>query len=368
MTRTAGYFSHFSSEGTMQLIKRILTVQVLFFSCFFVPLSEASRSEQGKENLLSLTPLAAPLFYSFREYTQNVVSGGPGKDGIPAIDKPQFVAASRAESFLRPEDIVFGVVLNDEVKAYPRKILVWHEIVNDRFGRENVSLTYCPLTGTAIGFKRGGTTLGVSGQLVNNNLIMYDRATGSRWPQILGVAISGPLKGKSLKEFSVIWTTWERWQQRYPETKVLSEATGYFRSYQRDPYGSYRPLSGYYAQEAPPLFPVLHRDRRFEPKTVVLGARVREGAIAFKKKSLQAKKIMEGTLGGKPYTAFYDPHLDTGYIYKNPGKKRFFYEQGQYASGDGKWKAGELSLEKVNAIDAMWFAWAAFYPESGFYE
>ncbi|WP_166805021.1 DUF3179 domain-containing protein [Nitrosococcus wardiae] len=309
-----------------------------------------------------------PLFYSLDEYAQQGVSGGPGKEGIPAIDTPQFVSARSAESFLRPEDIVFGVVLNNDIKAYPQKILVWHEIVNDRLGHEKVSVTYCPLTGTAMGFKRGETTFGVSGRLVNSNLLMYDRATNSYWPQILGTAVSGPFKGKSLEEFSVIWTTWGRWKQRYPETAVLSENTGYIRNYHRDPYGSYHPLSGYYAKGSSLLFPVLHRDRRFDSKAVVLGARTREGAIAFKKHSLRAKKIMEGSLGDKQYTAVYDPVLDTGYLYKNPDGKRFIYEKGHYTHADRQWEARELPLEKVNAFDAMWFAWVAFYPKTDTYE
>ncbi|ADE16009.1 conserved hypothetical protein [Nitrosococcus halophilus Nc 4] len=352
-----------------QLLKIFAASSIaLFLLGFSNSFSIAEYRDREVETHLPVTPQFVPLFYSLEKYAQNTVSGGPGKDGIPAIDTPRFVSAGRAESFLGPEDIVFGVVLNDEVKAYPQKILVWHEIVNDRLGHENVSVTYCPLTGTAIGFKRGETTFGVSGRLVNNNLIMYDRATDSRWPQILGTAVSGSFKGKSLEEFRVIWTAWGRWKQRYPETEVLSENTGYIRNYQRDPYGSYHPLGGYYAEGSPPLFPVLHRDRRFDPKAVVLGARTRDGVVAFKKNSLRAKKIMEGTLSGKQYIAFYDPVLDTGYIYKNPERKLFVYENGQYTNADGKWEAGDLPLEKVNAFDAMWFAWAAFYPETDAYE
>jgi hypothetical protein len=339
---------------------------MLFLGGFFNPF--ATEEPSSKHDRLPVIPLAVPLSHSLEDYTQHAVSGGPGKDGIPAIDAPRFLSASDGEAFMQSEDVVFGAVLNGEIKAYPQKILVWHEIVNDRFGQENVSVTYCPLTGTALGFKRGETSFGVSGLLINNNLIMFDRATDSRWPQILGTAISGPLKEKSLQEFRLVWTTWKRWRQKYPETTVLSTHTGSIRNYRRDPYGSYHPLRGYYAKDAPPLFPLLHRDQRFAPKEVVLGARTQEGAIAFKKDALRTKKILEGELDGTHYTAIYEPHLDTGYIYKNPHRRQFSYKKGRYREADKKWQAPELPLEKVNAFDAMWFAWSAFYPETRIYE
>ena len=310
-----------------------------------------------------------PLTLSLESFARHAVSGGPGKDGIPAIDQPRFVSVKEADGFLDPGDIVFGVVLHNEIRAYPQKILVWHEIVNDQFGNEKVSVTYCPLTGTAIGFKRGQTTLGVSGDLVNSNLIMYDRATDSRWPQILGTAISGPLKGKSLQEFRVLWTTWQRWKDKYPTTAVLSLNTGYFRNYHRDPYGSYNPLDGYYQPKAPPLFPSLHQDSRFPPKEVVIGARTEVGAIAFNKAALREKKVMDGQVGERYFTAFYDPALDTAYVYQNPEKKRFTpLENGWFGNREGHWPAADLPLDPVNGFDAMWFAWSAFYPNTAIYD
>ena len=139
--------------------------------------------------------LSVPLGFALENYAKQAVSGRSGKDGVPAIDEPRFLAAKKADQFLSPEDVVFGVVLPNEVKAYPQRVLVWHEVVNDRLGGENVSVTYCPLTGSALGFMRGGTTFGVSGNLVNNNLILYDRARHSRWPQTLGTAIDGAFTG-----------------------------------------------------------------------------------------------------------------------------------------------------------------------------
>lgn len=306
-----------------------------------------------------------------------VRSGGPGKDGIPSIDEPMFASAQEAPVGLGPDSIVFGIVHDEAVKAYPQYVLVWHEIVNDVLGDRPVSVTYCPLTGTAMGFLRGETTFGVSGKLLNSNLVMYDRATDSRWPQMLATAISGPLVGNSLREFSLAWTTWRRWRREYPETLVLTEDTGHIRDYGRDPYGAYTPPSGYYA-EANTLFAPLRESDRYHPKSVAVGTRTAEGALAFHKPALRKRGLLEGTAsaatetatgpeteGGTPYLAAYDPELDTATVYYNPDERAFEYRSGRVVGPDGTVHAPDaLSLERVVNYDAMWFAWAGFYPNS----
>lgn len=331
------------------------------------PFSENSLTTIVTSRLpVRLPPLSVQA--SLDAYTRNATSGGPGKDGIPAIDEPRFISADQADKFLDPNDVVFGVVSSWAAKAYPQRILVWHEIVNDQFDGENISVTYCPLTGTAVGFKRGGTTLGVSGNLINNNVVMYDRASDSLWPQILATAVTGAHKGESLQEFRVIWTLWKHWKKKYPNTTVLSTDTGYARNYRRDPYGSYNPLGGYYTEKQPPLFPLMHTDARLKPKDIVIGARDEAGAIAFRKSALREKKIIHGSIAGTHYTAFYEPGLDTAYIYKNPARTPFSYRQGRIENGNGQWQAEQMPLERINAFDAMWFAWAAFYPKTALYD
>jgi hypothetical protein len=310
-------------------------------------------------------PPSVPLAYSLEAFRDEIRAGGPGKDGIPSIDRPRFQPADQAG--LAPGDRVVGVYHNGVARAYPQRILVWHEIVNDELGGEAVSITYCPLTGTALGFKRGSTELGVSGRLVNSNLIMYDRATDSEWPQILGVAIDGPLEGHGLEEFRVVWTTWERWQARYPDSEVLSEQTGFVRNYQRDPYGSYNPLSGYYRPDSGRLFPVMHRDDRFAPKTEILGLRTPHGAAAITPEALETDGVVELALGDSHYSVVHDPELATGWVFHNPD--RLAIDQQSLSFGpDGVSGTGIDSLEAVNAFEAMWFAWAAFYPDTVLYE
>jgi hypothetical protein len=128
---------------------------------------------------------------------ESAISGGPPKDGIPSIDNPKYAAAAEGDEWLLPNDVVFGVDYKLFVAAYPQRVLVWHEIVNEVIAGEMLSITYCPLTGTAIGFKGEyapgiAAQFGVSGKLANSCLVMYDRKSDSYWPQILGKAITGP--------------------------------------------------------------------------------------------------------------------------------------------------------------------------------
>jgi|GEM_PF-59718 len=282
---------------------------------------------------------------------ENIVSGGPPKDGIPAIDQPLMTSAEEADLWLQPEDIVFGVSKGDFIVAFPQRILVWHEIVNIDVGGERLSVTYCPLTGTAIGYKGTigsgeGTTFGVSGKLVNSNLIMYDRATDSYWPQILGRAISGFAQGQLLSEFPVAWTTWERWKDRYPETQVLSRSTGFLRDYgpSGDPYGSYlADDQGYYVSDHV-IFPLIAEDDLLPPKTVVVGIRDGEGnAAAIRKDRLRREGEVRVPLGGRSIIITYDADLD-------------FYAA--HDAETGEW---------INAFDAFFFAWYAFFPETHVY-
>jgi hypothetical protein len=312
---------------------------------------------------LPLREPTVPLDYELSTFEENAVNGGPGKDGIPSIDDPSFGDVSAGNEMLNPGDPVFGIELDGEIKAYPQHILALHEIVNDTVGGTNIAATYCPLTGTAIGFERGDVEFGVSGMLVNNNLIMYDRATDSWWPQILGTGVTSDLRGQSLVERRMVWTTWKRWRETHPDTTVLTEDTGYARNYDRDPYGSYNPRSGYYENDRN-MFSNLNEDDRYQTKEVFIGARSGDGAVAVHKDHLRETHLVETTVGDVPYLATYDPAVDTGYVYRNPEGTSFGGSDGEYEGPDGSYSAADLPLNRVHAFDAMWFAWAAFYPNT----
>lgn len=300
-----------------------------------------------------------------QDYVNAMLSGGPGKDGIPAIDHPGFWNAEEAGRFLDDGDIVFGLVENGVARAYPQRILVWHEIVNDSVGGLGLAVTYCPLTGTAIAFERGKTEFGVSGSLVNSNLIMYDRDSDTWFPQVLAAGISGPHSGKALVERPMIWTTWKRWRTVHPGAEVLSSQTGFMRNYSGDPYGGYNPHKGYYAPDSETIFPLMHEDRRFPPKSVVAGARTRDAAVAFRMESLREAGRLELEKGNQVFTALYDDKFDTGYIFRGRTSAK------AKINGTGpqsvSWSGGG-ALEPINTIAAMWFAWAAFYPETAVHD
>ncbi len=207
-----------------------------------------------------------------------IVSGGVPRDGIPALTDPKMLAPFEAK--MSDSDLVFGVVMNGEARAYPHAIGWWHEIVNDRVGGHPVVVTFCPLTGTGLVFDGDGgegskrVELGVSGLLFNTNLIMYDRRDGDTlYPQMIFKPINDN-EVAELKLLPVIETTWGLWKQLYPNTLVVSDETGFFRNYTAYPYGAYRETSQVFfplAQDRNNLSSLHH------PKERVLGVRGESG-------------------------------------------------------------------------------------------
>jgi hypothetical protein len=248
------------------------------------------------------------------ELADNLVSGGPGPDGIPPIENPIYISVAEANDFLDDSDIVFGLNYNGEVLAYPQRILVWHEIVNDLVGGEQISITYCPLTGSSIAYKGelevGNTTFGTSGALINSNLVMYDRTTTSYWPQIFSQAFQGSQRGVRLELIHMVWTTWSLWKQVHPDSLVLSTDTGFARNYYYDPYGSYQKNDSYY-QQGFPAFPVMHEDDRLSPKEVVIGVDVYSAQYAITKQYMRDNKVANLRVGNESVALLYDSSLDT---------------------------------------------------------
>lgn len=294
-------------------------------------------------------------------YARAMMSGGPPPDGIPSIDKPVFVKPDEAN--LQADDMIIGFSHGGEARAYPQKIMVHHEIANDRVGDLNVAITYCPLTATAQAFRRGNATLGVSGQLLNSNLVMYDRDSKSYFSQIAATGLTRQHRGKTLQEMNLIWTTWKRWRSVHPNTLVLSERTGSLRNYGRDPYGKYNPIGGYYAQPGT-IFPVMHPSNRHREKEMVVGARTADRSAYFVMADLKKQRVQATS----NFLAVYDADFDTGYIYVTGGKAvqvvpgaagKFDFEGASYAPG-------ALPLEPAIPVEGFFFAWNAFYPRSEF--
>src|SRR5262249_1053708 len=174
---------------------------------------------------------------------EDIISGGPPPDGIPAIDRPAFVKPADAVAWLVPKEPVLALEIKGDARAYPLQILMWHEIVNDVVGGVPVTVTFCPLCNSGIVFERvvNGTTLdfGTSGKLYKSDLVMYDRQSHSLWAQMEGRAIVGTYAGTRLKLIPANTISFEDWRATHPAGKVLSRGTGHGRSYGVNPYQSY---------------------------------------------------------------------------------------------------------------------------------
>jgi hypothetical protein len=170
-----------------------------------------------------------------------ILSGGPPKDGIPSIDDPEFVPVAEAD--LPSNEPVIGLTVKGDTRAYPLRILIWHEIVNDVVGGVPVAVTYCPLCNTGIVFDRrlDGQVLefGTTGKLRNSDLVMYDRTTESWWQQFLGEAIVGELTGKRLAMLPSRLESFANFKVRAPDGKVQIAGDSSMRAYGRNPYAGY---------------------------------------------------------------------------------------------------------------------------------
>lgn len=196
-----------------------------------------------------------------------VIDGGPGRDGIPSIDSPEFAPAHETD-FIPAERRVLGIKHHGEIRAYPIQILDWHEIVNDEYNGTSVTVTYCPLTATGIAWiPRKGSEFGTSGRIFRNNLVAYDRKTESLWVQMRLRSVNGPRIGDNIEPLNIIETTWETWKKMYPNSDVLTTNTGYSRNYQSYTYGE-----DYAENHNITLFPTMYRkDTRLKAKTRVHG-------------------------------------------------------------------------------------------------
>jgi len=171
-----------------------------------------------------------------------IMSGGPPKDGIPSIDAPQFVPVAEAGDLAATEPVI-GLVVAGDARAYPLRILIWHEIVNDTVGGVPVTVTYCPLCNSAVVYDRrvagAATEFGTTGKLRNSDLVMYDRTTESWWQQFLGEAIVGARTGTRLKVLPARLESWERFAKRHPDGRVLVPNNPGMRAYGANPYAGY---------------------------------------------------------------------------------------------------------------------------------
>ena len=310
-----------------------------------------------------------------------VFDGGPGRDGIPPIEDPVF-GPSNAETYLNNDDLVIAVKVGNDIKAYPHPIMDWHEIVNDDIGGRKISVTYCPLTGSAIIWNRtlqdgSVTTFGGSGLLYNTNLIPYDRQTFSNWSQFLLKCVNGPLIGQDISTTPVFETRYSTWKLMYPNSKMLTRNTGFNRPYGTFPYRDYKTNNNYL------LFPINNTDNRLPQKDRVLGVIFDGGSKVYSINTFGADiKVINDIAGGTPmvvagttpkdFAVAYKSTLDDGTTLQftalqnslplimkdNEGNK---WDVFGFAV-EGPRKGARLKATK--SFTAYWFAWATFYKDA----
>jgi hypothetical protein len=301
---------------------------------------------------------------------EEIVWGGVVKDGIPALTNPKHITPKEAK-FMTPDELVFGVEINGDARAYPLRILDWHEMFNDVVGGQPVSLAYCTLCGSGILYKtnvegrKNPIIFGSSGFLYRSNKLMYDQETHSLWNQFTGKPVVGELTGSDLELeiLPVAITSWSNWLEEHPETKVLSLETGYSRDYTPGtPYGTYF---------ASPrlMFPALVQDERLEAKDYVYAVRTDGLAKAWPLTAFEDGKVINDRIGDLRVALIGDAETQTVRAYfREDVVVRATDDPTVVLAGDLPMKVREdglvaddgLIFERLPGHIAYWFAWQGF--------
>ncbi|MFQ5880454.1 MAG: DUF3179 domain-containing protein [Dehalococcoidia bacterium] len=320
--------------------------------------------------------------YTYRIPIHQIVWGGVARDGIPALSNPPMLTAEAAE-YLSPGDPVFGICVNGDCRAYPMRILVWHELVNDVVGGEAIALPYCTLCFSAIPYRAQvgdrTFTFGTSGLLYQSNKLMFDRQTNSLWSEFTGEPVAGPLadSGIVLETLPVTFTAWQEWQTLHPDTKVLDIETGYGFEYDlpAGPYGSYFGSPG-------PIFPVSELDEletRLAAKDFVFALRVNGQAKAYPVLTLvEEEPVVNDAVGGVELVVVTNPQAGAMRAYERGGLQ-FVADSSTTVRDDQDrtWRiteealvldGGDQRLARLPGNIAYWFGWYSFYPETLLYD
>jgi len=325
-----------------------------------------------------------------------ILTGGPRKDGIPAIDDPNFVSIEQADEWLEPQEPVIVVHVGEKARAYPIQILMWHEIVNDTVGGLPLVVTFCPLCNTGIAFERNvdGQILefGTTGRLRFSNLVMYDRQTETWWQQASGEAIAGELTGSQLVFHPASIIAWKDFKAGFPDGEVLSRETGFSRSYGQNPYTGYDNVNSY-----PFLFDGPRPPDELLPMTRVLTVDFGTEAVAYPYDVLQKVHVINDTIAREKIVIFWVPGtasaLDAGTVaagqdvgsaiafsrqveeeiltFTYNGSKIVDDQTGSEWNLLGQAVSGPLAgvqLDSIVSINHFWFSWAAFKPETRIYQ
>lgn len=337
---------------------------------------QGSRQGAQDESLNSSQVKTTADGTKYTVHPDELVQGCPSMDCIPSIDSPNFQDPEETD-WLEDSDRVIGIEINGDSRAYPLKILSKHEIVNDRIGGEPIAVTYCPLCRSGVAYSRkvDGEVLefGVSGKLLDANLVMYDRSTETYWNQISGKAIIGPKVPEELElKFSSI-TEWGKWRKGHPDTRVLSRNTGIYpvSTYESNPYAGY-------SRSDTVGFGVDEVDTRLPAKELVLGITLENEAKAYQERIVRQEDILHDSFAGKPILVVEKPDDGTIAVYVREYRNRtleFTLEenglkdsQGRLWNFNGTQKESNGRIDRINPRGFYWFAWSKFHPETQVYK
>jgi len=302
---------------------------------------------------------------------EEITWGGVPVDGIPSLDNPKMIEAARAD-YMKDDDLVFGVKINGDARAYPLRIMGWHEMFNETIGGVPVALAYCTLCGSGILFEtnvKGRSKpfiFGSSGFLFRSNKLMFDRETDSLWNQFTGKPVTGPLvkSGIELKILPVTITAWKNWKTSNPGTKILSLVTGYRRNY--DSGNVYR---DYFA--SPDLmFPTIVRDESvLKRKDYVFGIREFASSKAWPISAFKDVRVINDGIDDKNLVLIGNAATRSVRAYER-GELTFKTSDnsGQLLQGSNLWQISEealigpdgTKLSRVPGHIAYWFAWDGY--------
>jgi thiol-disulfide isomerase/thioredoxin len=323
------------------------------------------------------------------------LSGGPPKDGIPAIDEPHYTNIETADEWLEPQEPVILLEIGEQARAYPIQILMWHEIVNDTLGDVPVAVTFCPLCNTAIAFERRidgrVTTFGTTGRLRFSNLVMYDRLTESWWQQATGEGLAGEYTGRQLTFLPAAIISWSDFKQAHPNADVLSRDTGHSRSYGRNPYAGYDDVN-----QSPFLYDGPETPGQLLPMARVATVDLNGEAVAYPYTEMQEAHAVNDLVGGTPIVVLWQAGTasaldsasvaqgrDVGTVntfsreldgrtltFRHDGERIIDEDTGSEWTVLGRAIAGPLAgkaLAPIVNVNHFWFSWAAFRPETRIY-
>ncbi len=297
---------------------------------------------------------------------EEIAWGGVYKDGIPSLDNPTLISASDA-SYLRDDDLVFGVSINGDTRAYPLRIMGWHEMFNEVIGGIPVALAYCTLCGSGILFetqvagRRKPFVFGSSGFLYRSNKLMFDRETHSLWNQYTGKPVVGPLvdSGIELKQRPVVITTWDSWKTSHPDTRALSLNTGHRRN-----YGSGVVYREYFASSEL-MFPAQVDQSQHRQKDYVFAIRQFGAARAWPLDAFTRTRVINDAIANRPLVLIGNPDRRTVRAYERAGHRFTAADGGLVDEAGRKWTLTEemligpdgTQLPRVAGHISYWFAW-----------